>query len=100
MLEVKRFQSLASSPETLQEEATRIYESYIAPQSMFEVNLDSEDREKVMEVIQERRTTQNVFENVRVKVFNIIKHDSVPRWRATSDFEVAWGNYTASKESD
>ena len=93
LLEAKQFQSLEDSPEKMQEEANRIYDFFLAPLSMFEVNLDMEDREKIMEEIQAKRTSHSTFEEARVKVFNIIKHDSLPRWRSTSGFEIAWQTY-------
>ena len=99
LMEVRQFQSQKDSPEKLQEEATRIYDFFLAPLSMFEVNLDMEDREKIMEEIQAQRATLSIFDVAKVKVFNIIKHDSLPRWRSTSQFESAWQKYNEEKEA-
>jgi len=90
LLEIRRYQEFKGDPAETVDEVRRIYELYLEPGSVFEVNLDSQDREAIMEAIQAEGVGPDIFETSWVKVFNIVKHDSVPRWRLTPEFQEAW----------
>lgn len=90
--EIKEFQGFRGGPEERKESAKRIYEIFLEPGCMFEVNLDSQDREGIMEAIAEGRISPDLFEAAWVKVFNIVKHDSIPKWRQSPEFQEAWND--------
>ena len=90
LIEVRTFHGLRGTPEEVMAEAKKIYDMFLAPNAMFELNIDAEDQERIMEEINGGRYSPDIFEDVRVKIFSVIKHDTLPRWRMTKEFEHTW----------
>ncbi|KAJ6245794.1 regulator of g protein signaling [Anaeramoeba flamelloides] len=75
--EVEDFKKLAERDE-IKERARYIYDKYIDPSSVFEVNLDSNDKEQIKKSL--KKTTIDMYNEPQNSIFDLMESDSWPRF--------------------
>jgi len=70
-----------SDPSVLSQKAETIFQKYLSPDAVLEINAKKEVKQKIGELIQSKQTTPLLFEAVREQVFLELYMDHFPRFQ-------------------
>lgn len=93
ILDLRKFDLLYINDEVQLKEAKRLWNLYIAQDSMFEINIDSSIRHQIASALDSEKIDSTLFEEVKKVVIIQMKEDSFLRWKASSSFETALALY-------
>ncbi|KAJ6241228.1 electron carrier/ protein disulfide oxidoreductase [Anaeramoeba flamelloides] len=80
-LEVKEFKNSYQNQKKTNKIAKRIYDKYIKPGSLFEVNIDYSNRQELTELMQDKKISLDMFDQAQEIVFRHMEHNSFSQFK-------------------
>ncbi|KAJ3446265.1 electron carrier/ protein disulfide oxidoreductase [Anaeramoeba flamelloides] len=80
-LEVKEFKNSFQNEKKTMKASKKIYNKYIKPGSLFEVNIDYSNRQEIIELIQNKKISLDMFDQAQEIVFRHMENNSFSQFQ-------------------
>ncbi|KAJ5078349.1 electron carrier/ protein disulfide oxidoreductase [Anaeramoeba ignava] len=84
--EIREFQQL-QDPKKLEKWSISIYEKYIKPESIFEINIDSKSRAEITQKIKNREFSTDIFNKAKNIILTLMEHNAFMPFKTSSLYE-------------